>query len=46
VVSEEDNRNITHILLEIVIVDDLMLQFVFEDDQDPMFVRFKTKREK
>jgi hypothetical protein len=46
VTSEDDNRTINHTLSEIVIVDELMLQFIFEDDQDPMFVRFKTKREK
>lgn len=45
VISEDDGRSSSHVLEEIMVVEELMLQLLCEDEEEPMYVKFRSKKE-
>lgn len=45
IISEEDNKATEHVLAEISVVDDGMLQLVCEGEDEPIYVKFRVKKE-
>ena len=45
VTSEEDGKASSHNLEELVMVEDQMVQFVFENEDEPLYLKFKSKKD-
>ena len=45
VTSEEDGKSSSHNLEELVMVEDQMVQVVFENEDEPLYLKFKSKKD-